>query len=301
MKKPRKKAPGASVHTRASASARRSSRGPAEAPASPAPNDEGLTIVGIGASAGGLEAFTTVLRSLPSDSMLAIVFVQHLAPQHESALVSLLSGQSALPVIQVDEGMRVEGNRVYVIPPNKQMVITGGDLHISPRPGDRSQYNPIDTFFTSLAQTAGRRAIGVILSGTASDGAVGIREIKAAGGVTVVQTPESAKYDGMPRAAIATGMIDLVLPPAEIGPKLAQLSRPFEPIVDVAPGLALADEEQLHELFDLLRPASGIDFRHYKLPTIRRRLSRRMSFHRLTEFSDYLRMLRADDADMRDL
>src|SRR5262245_59794109 len=164
-------------------------------------------IVGIGASAGGLEAFTTLLRTLPADPNLAVVFVQHLAPQHESALVTLLSGQSALPVVQVVEGMRVERNHLYVIPRNRQMVIAGRELHLSVRPGDPTQYTPVDAFLISLAHAAGNRAVGVILSGTASDGALGITEIKGAGGVTIAQAPESAKYDGMPQAAISTGMV----------------------------------------------------------------------------------------------
>src|SRR5262245_15040350 len=184
-----------------------------------------LTVVGVGASAGGLEAFSQLLRALPDDSDLVIVFVQHLAPQHDSALPVLLSGQTSMPVIQVIEGMRVQPNHVYVIPPNVQMGITGDELHLRPRPDDRSQYTPVDSFLISLAESAQGRAIGVILSGTASDGAMGIREIKAAGGITLAQKPETAKYDGMPRAAIATGMVDLVMSPQGIASKLAQIAR----------------------------------------------------------------------------
>ena len=176
-----------------------------------------ITIVGVGASAGGLEAFSALLRGIPEQPDIAIVFVQHLAPTHDSALVTLLSAQTMLPVVQVDEGMRVETNHVYVIPPNVQMAIDGRDLHLRPRPDDRSRYTPIDSFFASLARAAGSRAIGIVLSGTASDGALGVRDIKAAGGVTIAQIPTSAKYDGMPRAAIATGMVDLVLTPDLIG------------------------------------------------------------------------------------
>jgi len=254
-------------------------------------------IVGVGASAGGLDAFTSMLRKLPPDANLAIVFVQHLAPQHESALVTLLTGQSALPVVQAAEGMRVEPNHVYVIPPNRQLVVVGRELHISPRPADRSQYTPVDAFFTSLAQSAGRRSIGIVLSGTGSDGAVGLGEIKAAGGATIAQTPESAKYDGMPRAAIATGVVDLVLSPAQIGPKLAQLAGETEV---ASPEVGITDL-QMDELFELLRPIGGIDFRHYKPPTIRRRLLRRMALHRMTAVDDYLRMLRGDAAEVRNL
>src|SRR5215831_4572474 len=193
----------------------------------PAEPDTGsaLTIAGVGASAGGLEAFSTVLKALPARPGVALVFVQHLAPQHESALVPLLSGQSALPVVQATHGMVVEADHVYVIPPNAQMSIVDRTLHLNARPDDRSQYTPVDAFFSSLAEAAGSRAIGIILSGTASDGSLGVRDIKAAGGVTIAQTPESAKYDGMPRAAISTGMVDLILPPKQIGAKLAELSR----------------------------------------------------------------------------
>src|SRR5262245_1588930 len=261
-----------------------------------------VTVAGVGASAGGLEAVSALLRGLPADPGIAIVFVQHLAPRHESALVTLLSGQSALPVVQAVEGMRVEPNHVYVIPPNTQMVIADEALHLRPRPGDRTQYTPVDSFLSSLASAAGSRTIGVILSGTASDGALGMRDIKAAGGVTVVQSPDSAKYDGMPKAAIATGLIDLVLTPEEIGAKLVQLShhaytRASDP---ASVDLPLADA-QLREVFDLLRPASGVDFRHYKLPTIKRRLYRRMSLHRVNDPADYVKLLRTDANEVRSL
>jgi two-component system CheB/CheR fusion protein len=271
----------------------------------PQAEESSLVIVGVGASAGGLEAFSALLRQLPAEPNLAVVFVQHLAPQHESALVPLLSVQSALPVIQADDGMYVEPNRVYVIPPNRQLVISGRKLHVSPRPGDKSQYNPIDAFFVSLAQAGGSRAAGVVLSGTASDGSEGMREIKIAGGLTIAQTPQTAKYDGMPRSAIATGMVDLVLPPDQIGPKLAEFalgaSASAMPLTaEILPEVVLTDE-QLHELFDLLRPVSGIDFRHYKPPTIKRCLFRRMALHRLTDVEDYIRMLGKDAAEVRNL
>lgn len=188
-----------------------------------------VRVVGVGASAGGLEAFSQLLRGLPHDRGLAVVFVQHLSPQHDSALVSLLSSHTAMPVLQASEGMRLEPDHVYVIPPNVQMEMRGGGLHLTPRPEDRSRYTPIDAFLISLAAAARDRAIAVILSGTASDGAIGIREVKAAGGITIAQAPESAKYDGMPRAAIATGMVDLVLPAHAIGAKLAQFAETARP------------------------------------------------------------------------
>ena len=245
---------------------------PIERPASVQPirirNGDDITIVGVGASAGGLEAFSSMIRALPPKPGFAMVLVQHLAPQHESALPTLLASYTAMPVVQVTEGMRIERDHVYVIPPNVQMGITDGHFHLKPRPEDRSQYTPIDSFLTSLADHAKRRAIGVILSGTASDGAIGVREIKGAGGITFAQTPKTAKYDSMPRAAIATGMIDIVLPPAEIAAKLTELAEhPYvREFVPTSGDELNVRDEQLRRIFDLLRPASGIDFKHYKLP-----------------------------------
>src|SRR5262249_2117822 len=153
----------------------------------------------------------------------AFVFVQHLSPQHESSLATLLGARTSLPVVQAADGMKIETNHVYVAPPNAQMEIVNGVLHLLPRPLDRSQFTPIDFFLESVARWAQERAIAVILSGTASDGSLGIREIKAVGGFTIAQKPDSAKYDGMPRAAIATGMIDLVLTPQEIAERISHV------------------------------------------------------------------------------
>jgi two-component system, chemotaxis family, CheB/CheR fusion protein len=262
-----------------------------------------VTIVGVGASAGGLEAFAAMMRALPPKPGFAMVLVQHLAPQHESALPTLLRSYTSMPVIQVTEGMNVERDRVYVIPPNVQMGITDGHFHLKPRPDDRSQYTPIDSFLASLAEHAKRRAIGVILSGTASDGSMGVREIKACGGITFAQKPETAKYDGMPRAAIATGMVDMVLSPPEIAVKLIQVAaHPYvrELIPTSGDELAVSDD-QLRRIFDVLRPASGIDFKHYKLPTIKRRLLHRMALHRLNDVQHYIRLLEEAPAEVRSL
>jgi len=262
-----------------------------------------VTIVGVGASAGGLEAFSNLLRVLPAAPGFAIVLVQHLAPQHESALPTLLTSYTSMPIAQVTEGMRVEANRLYVVPPNVQMGLSDGHFHLKPRPDDGTQYHPIDFFLVSLAEHAQRRAIGIILSGTASDGAAGVREIKAAGGITLAQTPSTAKYDGMPRAAIATGMVDMVLPPADIAAKLTEIAaHPYIREVIPTSGDELnVRDEQLRRIFELLRPASGIDFRHYKLPTIKRRLLRRMALHRLTDVQHYVRLLEQTPAEVRAL
>jgi two-component system CheB/CheR fusion protein len=246
-------------------------------------------IVGVGASAGGFEAFAQLLEGLPAIPNLAIIFVQHLAPHHSSSLASLLSSHTPLPVVEATEGARIVANRVYVIPPNAQMELVDGHLHLGPRPGDRSQYNPIDFFFRSLARCLKEHAIGVVLSGTASDGALGIREIKSMEGITFAQDPATAKYDGMPRAAIATQMVDIVASPGEIGAKVALLSKhpyltpPAAP--DQVPSLG---DDQLQRIFHLLLPASGVNFAHYKTATIIRRLFRRMALLRMVEVDAYI-------------
>jgi two-component system CheB/CheR fusion protein len=261
------------------------------------------TVVGIGASAGGLEAFSQLLDSLPRDVNAAIVFVQHLSPQHESVLPSLLAAHTQLPVVQVTDGLPIAPRHIFVIPPNVQMGITDGVLHLLPRALDRSQFTPIDFFFQSLARWAQSRAIGVILSGTASDGAAGIREIKAVGGFTIAQKPRTAKYDGMPRAAIATGMVDLVLAPQEIGDQLSHLQRhPYVgQIAAPAESEVAPSDDQLNEIFTLLRRISGVDFRQYKTPTVKRRLLRRMALHRLTDPDTYLRFLRDNPKEVHAL
>src|SRR5689334_1554865 len=185
-----------------------------------ADESDSFAIVGVGASAGGLEAFSQLLKALPKDPGLAIVFVQHMSPDHESGLATLLTTATNLPVLQPAEDVELEANHVYVVSPNRNLAIKNGSLRVQPRPLDRTQFTPVDTLFQSLARELGADAIGVILSGMASDGVEGVRAIKAAGGVTLVQDPTTAKSDGMPRAAIATGKIDLVLSPAEIALEL---------------------------------------------------------------------------------
>jgi two-component system CheB/CheR fusion protein len=253
-----------------------------------------VPVVGIGASAGGLEAFTQMLEALDGKPGVALVFVQHLAPQHESALPTLLAARTPLPVIQVTEGVTVEVDRVYVIPPNAQMEIRDGQLHLNPRPGDRSQYNPIDFFFRSLAEAAQAGAIGVVLSGSSSDGSAGLLEIKAVGGITIAQDPKTARYDGMPRAAIATQSVDLVLSPADIAKEIRRIgSHPYlrAPAPKQEAERLATDDGDFRRLFGMLRNASGIDFTHYKLPTIKRRLQRRMMLLKMSDVAEYIRHL----------
>jgi two-component system CheB/CheR fusion protein len=255
-------------------------------------------IVAIGASAGGLEAFSQVLEYLSTKTSLPFVFLQHLSPQHVSALPELLAGKTRLPVVHAAEGMRIERSRVHVVPPNVHVEVVDGALHLLPRPTDRTQFTPIDSFFQSVAQSAGERAIGVILSGTGSDGSAGIREIKAFGGVTIAQRPDTAKHDGMPKAAIATGVIDLVLTPQEIAEHLVEVERQPYPNADLDAAL---NDALLREMCLALRHASGIDFKQYKVATVKRRVQRRMALMRLSDPRVYLRYLTENPAEARAL
>src|SRR5215510_3592949 len=231
-------------------------------------------VVGIGASAGGLEAFRQLLEHLPTDTGMAFVFVQHLDPMRESILAELLSKATDMPVKEVKHGMRVEPNCVYVIPRNANMSIAQGALRLSPREETRGQHRPIDYFMRSLAEENGARAIGVILSGTASDGTLGLEAIKAEGGITFAQDEKTAKYDGMPRSAINTGCVDFVLPPERIAEELARMAAPAAPSrrrrrSGHARGVTDSSEESgagvdsINEILWLAHEVGGVDFSHY--------------------------------------
>ena len=267
-------------------------------PSSAAP--EAPAIVGIGASAGGLEAFTQLLRALPTDTGLAFVLVQHLEPKHESVLTALLARVTKLPVHEVREGMHVDPNHVYVIPANADLSVVDGLLHIVGRQAAAGRHLPIDYFLRALATSQGPRAIGVILSGTASDGTAGVRAIKQEGGITFAQDPESAKFDGMPRSAIATGCVDFILPPERIAKELARIGRhPFVGLMplDAIPALP-AHEEEWARLFRLLRSNTGVDFTFYKKSTVKRRIARRMTVNKVASLNAYLRILERNAAEV---
>ncbi|HTS18586.1 MAG TPA: chemotaxis protein CheB [Verrucomicrobiae bacterium] len=251
--------------------------------------------MGIGASAGGLEAATQLLRHLPARTGMAYVLVQHLDPTHDSQLTELLSRVTALPVLEVRNRMTVRPNHVYVIPPNKGMVIVGRALKLTPRIQRQDHNLPVDTFLKSLARDCGRKAAGVILSGTATDGAEGIRAIHAEGGITFAQDEKSAKYDGMPRAAVATGCVDVVASPPAIAKELARISR--HPYINHLPPEKAAkadraDDDHLNRIFRLLKTATGVDFTYYKPNTIQRRIQRRMAVHRLQQLGQYIQYLK---------
>lgn len=263
--------------------------------------DQTFPVVGIGASAGGLEAFRQLLEHLPTDTGLAFILVQHLDPKHESILAELLSRATDMPVSEVTNGVRVQPNHVYVIPRNTNMAIQQGVLRLLPREETRGQHRPIDFFLRSLAEEKSNRAIGVILSGTASDGTLGLEAIKAEGGITFAQDEKTAKYDGMPRSAIAAGCVDFELPPDRIAEELARLARhPHVGAVEAArreellPTIdePIADGDNFTQILRLVRKVTGADFSHYKPNTIRRRMTRRMALLKLdglNVYADYLR------------
>ena len=258
-------------------------------------------IVGIGASAGGLEAFTELLKHLPSDTGMAFVLVQHLAPLHESMLKEVLSRATRLPVAEVTEGLEAQPNHVYVIPPNSNMAVEGNTLHLLPRIPHRGQQLPIDDFFASLAEDRKDRAIGVILSGTASDGTLGLKAIKAEGGFTFAQD-DSAKYDSMPRSAIAAGYVDYILSPREIAIELARIGQhPYVAPAKAAAKLPHLPEDDLGKIFLWLRSATGVDFSHYKKATIIRRIKRRMVLRHIESLSKYVDGLQDNSAELEAL
>jgi two-component system, chemotaxis family, CheB/CheR fusion protein len=247
-------------------------------------------IVGVGASAGGLEAFTEFLRHLPDDARLALVLIQHLDPSHESHLTELLSKASKMPVSEVKGGTRVVANHVYVISPRCNLGISNGILHTPPRPeGGRNM--PIDSFLCALAADQGDKALGVILSGTGSDGTLGLQAIKAAGGITFAQEKRTAKFDGMPASAIVAGVVDFVLPPAGIARRLVSIAQDFWVAIDAGRASEQAGPAELKKVFRLLRSATGVDFTHYKHSTLQRRIRRRMALCGYGKLEDYSREL----------
>jgi two-component system CheB/CheR fusion protein len=243
-------------------------------------------IVGVGASAGGLEAFTELVSNLPGDTGLAFVLIQHLDPSHESHLTELLSKASKMHISEAKEETRVEANHIYVIPPNRNLGISDGVLHTQSRPAT-GRNMPIDSFLRALAADRGRESIGVILSGTATDGTLGLKAIKAVGGTTFAQEKQTAKFDGMPGSAIASGVVDFVLPPAGIARQLVAIARSAEVPVELPGPTEHAGNAELNKILRLLRIATGVDFAQYKQSTLARRIKRRMSMRGFATLEDY--------------
>lgn len=261
-------------------------------------------IVGIGASAGGLAAFEDFFSGMPIDKNpdMAFVLVQHLAPDHKSILTDLIQRYTSMQVFEVVDGVMVQPNCAYIIPPGRDMAFLGGTLQLLEPASPRGQRLPIDFFFRSLAQDQHERAIGIVLSGSGSDGTLGIRAIKGEGGMAMAQNLESAQYDGMPRSAIATGLVDYILPPAEMPAHLISYvtyafgkgSHPLDLSIT-------KPEDALKKIFVLLRSQTGHDFSQYKHTTIKRRVERRMAVHQITDLNGYVRFLQQTPVEVEAL
>ena len=258
-------------------------------------------IVAIGASAGGLEAITELLGSLPAKSGMAYIAVQHLNPDHESLLSEILTKKTSLPVMQIQGDVEVEQDHVYLIAPNTTITLVDNIIRVVPRAG--GVHHPADILFASVAQDRADLAIGVVLSGGDGDGALGIQAIKQAGGITFAQEPSSARFPSMPQASIDTGCVDFVQRPGEISRELMRLVRhPYlraepersGPSEDPMETAAAAQEAPLRRIFRRLRSAHGVDFSHYKRSTLRRRLERRMAFKKIDEIEEYAVLLESD-------
>ncbi len=248
--------------------------------------------VGIGASAGGLEAIEAFFKHMPPTSGLAFIVIQHLSPDYKSLMVELLSKRTEMKVLRAENGMQVSANVVYLIPPKKHLTIFHGRLMLGDPERSRSGiFLPIDTFLRSLADDQGEKAIGVILSGTGSDGMRGVRAIKESGGMVMVQDESSAKFDGMPRSAISTGLVDFILPPEEMSAQMLAFADHPEQMRSVRSETLLTDEDGLTRIFALLRDRHKVDFTYYKPSTVVRRIERRMTVNHIHTLRDYVKFL----------
>src|SRR5712692_9456385 len=323
MKKPGKESRGKETPQKHKSAARgkssqpRVEKSPASAEPSPETSTPAFPVVGIGASAGGLEAFTHLLKHLPADTGMGFVLVQHLDPDHESALAQILARATSMPVREVANELRIAPNHVYIIPPNTDMATAQGVLKLQRRQAGRAPHHSIDFFFESLAQDQHECAIGVILSGTASDGTLGMEAIKAEGGITFAQD-ESARYDSMPRSAIAAGCVDFVLPPENIAKELARIARhPYVAGQSLSPALFPPEGEKkkgeesaeqgsrgkngFQKILFLLRNHSGVDFSLYKSRTVHRRVARRMLLNKIDRPEAYASLLRGNPKELEAL
>jgi len=274
---------------------------PAETPASP---EIAFPIVGLGASAGGLAAFEAFFGGMPAntDPNMAFVLVQHLAPDHKSLLTELIRRSTRMQVFEVTDGMEVAPNCAYIIPPNHDMAFLGGRLQLLEPAAPRGLRLPIDFFFRSLASDQHERAIAIVLSGTGSDGTAGVRAIKGEGGMVMVQSPATTEYAGMPQSALATGLVDFELPPAEMPARLmAYAAQAYARPPQAAAAAATVPDNSMRKIFVLLRAQTGHDFSQYKPSTIDRRIARRMAVHQIATKAAYVRFLQQTTAEVEAL
>ena len=264
-------------------------------------------IIGIGASAGGLEAFEEFFTAIPREPGMAFVVVQHLQPTTKSILDDLLRRFTSMTVLQVEDGIRIEPDHVYIIPPDREMALLHGSLHLFIPQTPRGQRLPIDSFFRSMASDLHERAIGIILSGTGNDGTLGLRAIKGEGGMAMVQDPQTAQYDGMPRSAIITDVVDYVLSPAQMPAKLVEYTQQMRdhpvPTSTTEQDLPVppVTVDAMQKIFILLRSHTGHDFSYYKPKTIQRRIERRMVVNQIQQLGDYVQFLQQHPLEVENL
>ena len=268
-----------------------------------ADNPSAIPVVGMGGSAGSLEAFKTFFTAMPADSGAAFVVIQHLAPTHESLLAEILAQHTRMKVVQARDALPVEPNCVYVIPPNQYLRSREGVLYLAEPVTHDGIRMPIDFFFRSLAEDRQERAICILFSGAGSDGTLGVRAIRGAGGLAIAQDPQTAQFDDMPRNAIATGMVDFVLPPDRMPEALLNYLR--HPYVRGGEPAAVLEAEGkpggLQDILALVLAQTGCDFRCYKKSTILRRIERRMGLHRISDLARYYDLLRQDTGEVNEL
>jgi two-component system CheB/CheR fusion protein len=258
-------------------------------------------VVAVGASAGGLDALERFFGELPADSGAAFVVIQHLSPDHKSMMDNLLARHTAMPVVMAENGMEIAANRVYLIPPGKTMTVAGLELRLIPK-NPHGLSLPIDLFFTSLAKGFGRKAIGAILSGTGSDGSRGAVAINDAGGFLLAQDPESAKFDGMPRSVIATGLVDEIMPPEMLAGRIvSHVKNIVDPQMKAARAGQADGGNPLEGIVHLLYEVGGINFGEYKPATVLRRIERRMQVRHAHDMESYLPLLKADRTEVHTL
>ena len=265
--------------------------------------DEDFLVVGLGASAGGIKAFKEFFANVPPGSGIAYIVILHLSPEHESHLAEVLQFATEMPVTQVQGTVKIEPNHVYVIPPNKSLAINDGHLTLSEIKHVEERRAPVDIFFRTLADSKTAHAVSVVLSGTGPNGSMGMKRVKEMGGICIVQEPLEAEYSDMPHNSIATGLVDYVLPVAEIPRKIIAYKERFG-----QPSIALklqeqpeAEEQTLRDIFTQLRVRTGHDFSNYKRPTVMRRIERRINIHELDGLPAYARYMREQKAEAQAL
>lgn len=267
-------------------------------------NDKSFPLVGIGGSAGAVEAVLELVQNLSSHTGMAYVFLMHQSPDYESKMTEVLARKAKLPVLEAEDNMRLEADFFYVIPPGREMILSDGQFSITKRPNEGYDYMPINRFFNSLAEVYKEYAVGIVLSGADSDGTQGMKAIKAAGGLTFAQN-ESARFQSMPRSAVAEGAVDLVLSPADIADELKSLSKQKEAYFDAlqeqdGDKISNADDD-LQTILGMVQKSAGVDFSQYKMNTIKRRIIRRMVLRRLNTLKDYVLWVKSNPGELQRL